>query len=585
MGGIAGILHTRTALEAAEIAMLGGTAQQIAPVAAVSVRPRSTVADDGNLLVAVAGHFDRAPDSGQSAADALMEGWRRRGRATLDQFEGAWVAVVLERRERRLNLLRDPFGVRRLFFSWKPDRIAFNTHIGPLLTLPWVSREIARENLAEYLSFRYVHAPRTLLRDVYSLPPGHHAVFDESGLRSEPWFKLQYAPPYHAFPDDEEAIRDLERRMNRAVAARASGRGRVGVFLSGGLDSSAITAVASRFGPVHTFTVGVADGEDDETPYAGRVATILRAEHHVVRVNADDFLDLLPEMVEACDVPLPDPAAIPQALLAKAAKEHVDVVLCGDGGDEVFGGRMVGLLSSQMRLSAWLRRLPSPGRRVAMAAFGDRRPELAEPGLPFGLARNIGGTIAFSQEERAKLMRDPGWLRPGIRRAVLEPFYREVVTDPVNEILHVYLRGRMAEDALVRTGAAASCVDMGVRAPLLDRDLVGFLAAQPGPWKVRASPTGSITKWPLRQLLRPILSRGLVNRPKRVLPGPWQRWFQGPLRPFLSERVAALREDPLRLWMPEAVQGLADGLDQPGADARLWVLILLDLWIRKLGAI
>ncbi|MDP2308094.1 MAG: asparagine synthase-related protein [Pseudomonadota bacterium] len=583
MGGIAGIFTIDGEPEQAETRALAGGAEFAGPGAFVSARPRSTLASNDRFVVAVAGHFDRAPVTGQSAADTLLDLWTRSGVGALAHLEGAWVAAVLERQSRRIHLLRDPFGIRRLYFAEQGGRIAFSTSPKPLLDLPWVSREIAREHLAEYLSFRYVHAPRTLLRDVRSLPAGHHLKFD-GRARMEPWFHLRYAPPYAAMPDDKPTLEEIERRLNRAVAARASGKERVGVFLSGGLDSSAITLFASRLGPVHTFTVGVQDADDDEVPYAGRVAHLLRAKHEVVRVDFEKFRGAYDSVIAASDEPITDPAVIPQFLLAQAAAQHVDVILAGDGGDEVFGGRMVGLLASQLRLSTWLGRMPAPARHAASRFFGGRRPEIDEPSVPFGLSRKIGGVHVFDAETRGALMRDPGWVRDGVRRMCLEPLYREVVSDPVNEILHVYLRGRMPEDALARTGTCAALAGIAIREPLLDRDLVAYCAGIPGPWKVRTGVGGATTKWPLREILRPVLSWGLVNRPKRVLPGPWGRWLGGPARGWLDERVATLREDPHRLFLPAAIDALVGEVDRTGTDARLWTLLFLDGWMREVGA-
>lgn len=585
MGGIAGIHSVNRSPEEGERRALAASAalEWAHGGAWLSARARSTLAQNDRFVVVVAGHFDRAPVTGQSSAETLLERWDRAGAGALAHLEGAWVAAVYERGSGRLHLLRDPFGIRRLYWTARDGRIAFATNPSALLDLPWVSREIARENLAEYLSFRYVHAPRTLLRDVSALPPGHHLVWD-GRARVEPWFRLPYAPPYAGLPEDRPTLAEIERRMNRAVAARASGKERVGVFLSGGLDSSAITLFASRLGPVHTFTVGVQDAEDDEVPYAGRVAHLLGARHQVVRVDFETFRGAFDDVVAAADAPVTDPAAIPQYLLAKAAASQVDVILAGDGGDEVFGGRMVGLLASQLRLSAWLGRMPAPARGVAARVFGERRPEIREPATPFGLARLIGGVHVFDGDARQALMRDPGWVRRGVRRMCLEPLYREVVSDPVNEILHAYLRGRMPEDALSRTGICASLANVAIREPLLDRDLVGYCAGIPGPWKVRTGVGGSTTKWPLREILRPSLSWGLVNRPKRVLPGPWGRWLAGPARTWFDERVASLREDPNRLFLPSAVDALVGGRERAGVDAQLWTLLFLDAWIRAVRA-
>ncbi len=591
MGGIAGLFHAGSAglqPEQAERDALFQGSSFTGDGAALVCQARSTIARSDRLTVLVAGHFDRAPVTGQSASEVLLDYWDRLGIDALGHFEGAFVAAVLDRTARdgpTLHLLRDAFGIRRLYWAQKGGRFAFASAVRPLLDLPWVSRELAREHLAEYLSFRYTHAPRTLLRDLSLLPAGHRLIHNASGTRVEPWFKLRYSPPFAPLPPDPPTLKELEQRLNRAVASRSSGKERVGVFLSGGLDSSAIALYASRLGPVHTFTVGMQDSEGDETPYAGRVANLLQTRHEVLRVTAIDFRDALDVVIGRSDQPPPDPAAMPQYLLARAARPHVDVILSGDGGDEVFGGRMVGVLAREMRISALLSRLP--GRSLLARAMRSR-PELGEPSAPFGLTRLIGGVHAFNRGSRAALLREPGWVREGVRRLALEPLYREVTSDPINEILHVYLRGRMAEDALPRAGAAASLAGIGLREPLLDRDLVSFLAAIPGQWKVRTHVGGAVTKWPLRELLRPILGRQLVQRPKRVLPGPWRRWLTDG-QPFIAERIAALREDRYRLFLPGAIDTLLQSLDhganrddQRGAEGQLWTLLLLDAWMRDL---
>ena len=186
-------------------------------------RPRSTRAEDDDLVVMVSGHFNRAPSAGQSAADVILEGWRAQGAGVLSRVEGEWLVVVYEKATRRLHLARDPFGVRRCFWAAHGDRVAFATTLDSLLALPGISRELARENLAEFLSFRYVHAPRTLLRDVRALPPGSVLMVEPDGApRVEAWHRLKYAPPNSPQPADEETLSEIERRLFRAVAARAS---------------------------------------------------------------------------------------------------------------------------------------------------------------------------------------------------------------------------------------------------------------------------------------------------------------------------------------------------------------------------
>jgi asparagine synthase (glutamine-hydrolysing) len=224
-------------------------------------------------------------------------------------------------------------------------------------------------------------------------------------------------------------------------------------------------------------------------------------------------------------------------------------------------------------------------RSPLTSALSGHRPELRESGVPFGLARLVGGAHIFDRASRTQLLRDPGWVRPGIRRMSLEPLYREVTSDPINEILHVYLRGRMAEDSLPRAGAATGLAGVGLREPLLDRDLVSWCARLPGHWKVRRKPLeGAISKWPLREILRPILGRALVGRPKRVLPGPWRAWLGEAAADFHRERVAQLKEDRFKLFLPGALDGLFGSLDQPGTESKIWTLFFLDAWLRSVGA-
>lgn len=583
MGGIAGVLRFDGTVDEAEVRAMGEEPAARLPGAALFVRARSTYAQNERFAVAVSGHFDRAPASGQSAAETLLDTWARQGPEALTSVEGAFVAAIVDRRTGELHLVRDPFGIRRLYFARQGPRFAFATRLARLLELPWVSREIARENVSEYLSFRYVHAPRTLMRDIQALPAGHHLRFD-GAVDVHPWFKLRYAPPYAPLPDDASTLAELERRLNRAVAGRASGKERIGVFLSGGLDSSALTMLASKLGPVYTFTVGVTEGDGDETPYAGRVASILRTHHEVLRVDLTQFRDALDTVVAGSDAPVSDPGAIPQYLLARAAAGQVDVILAGDGGDEIFGGRMAAAMATEFRVSGSVARLP-PGLRGLAAGALKGRPELAETSVPFGLARLIGGAHVFDRASRTQLLRDPGWVRPGIRRMCLEPLYREVTSDPINELLHVALRGRMAEDVLPRSGAATALAGVALREPLLDRDLVSWCARIPGHWKVRRQPLqGGVAKWPLRQLLKPVLGRSLVNRPKRVMPGPWRAWLGESAAEFHRERVEMLKEDKFNLFLPGSVDTLVRSLAQPRVEGRIWALFFLDAWLRKVGA-
>lgn len=608
MGGLAGIIHYRG--EPPDLSLLQRMSARLAhrgpdaegrfaegPVALAHrsrvvspTRARQPLVTDDLVLLLDGWVFDpedvarAAGRRGELKSDteALLAAWQRWTFELMDHLEGAFAAALYNRRSQTLTLFRDRLGTAPLFYAHDGPRFAFASELPALLEVPWVGRTLAREHLAEYLSFRLVHAPRTLVRGVHQVEPAHWLRLTESGVQTRRYWRPDYAAPGTARPKEAEIIPRLQEAVDHAVRRRLRGVDEPGLFLSGGLGSTVIAASARRLDrPMPTFTVAYDDDPTPEAPFAGRVARLLGLEHHDIPVGSATLAELFPRTIQALGHPLGNPASLVQLALATYAREHVRVSLSGDGAGELFGGGMLVGLARQVRRAQRFARLPGPVRKQATRALSlSRRGRLAStPPDQWGLAAGVGGADHLSEAERKSLLDDPGLVRPEVRAEVLSPFYEGLDTDPINAMLHAYLRSSLADGSLVRADRTAAAAGLDVRFPLLDWEVVGLAASLPGSFKVRRGASVH-TRWPLQAMLSGVLPRTLVDRPRRGMPTPLEGWLAGPGRLFLESRCARLRTNRLGLWKVASVEELRQSTARHrGTGMKLWTLFILESWL------
>ncbi|MFT5459765.1 MAG: asparagine synthase (glutamine-hydrolyzing) [Myxococcota bacterium] len=531
---------------------------------------------DHEALARAAGHHGGCTD-----AEAVAHAWERWGPSALERIDGEFAIALWERDAQVLWLARDRLGVRPLYWAQQGARIAFASELPALTTLPWVSRAPDLDRLAEFLSFTVIHAPRTLVRDVSQVEPAAYVRVDASSVAARQYWRVPYAPPGTPRPRDAQIVRSLQAAVDAAVRRRVPRDVPTGLYLSGGLGSTAIAAAGRDHGlELPTFHVSVADDPHPEAAFAGRVARLLGLDHHETVVGTSDLAGAFQEVVTALGHPDGNPSALLQLALARAARKHVRIALSGDGGEELFGGRMLDSLSAVARVAGSLSKMPAPARRL-LSRLGSRRvTAMTTADTSWVLDLGLGGRELFTTDERTKLLRDPTLTRPRVRQEVLAPLYEGLNTDPINMILHGYLRSLLCDGSLVRADRTAAIAGLDTRFPLLDRGVVERAASLPGSAKVRRVAGSLHTRWPLRALVSGVLPRGLANRPKRGLAAPLDRWLSGPGRLFFEERYQRLLRDPHGLWHKEPLADLRRriGSDR-GAGARLWSLFLLDAWL------
>jgi asparagine synthase (glutamine-hydrolysing) len=501
-------------------------------------------------------------------------------------------AIALwDRQRRRLFLARDRLGEKPLYYGWLGGVLVFGSELKALAAHPMWSGEIDRTALALYLRHAYVPAPFSAYREVRKLPPGHFLVIEAGGQPAAPtayWAapaRFAAVEPFAGTAD--EAAERLAELVRRSVGLRMLADVPVGMFLSGGIDSSTVAAAmqAQAAGRVHTYSIGFAEQRYDESAHAAAVARALGTEHTELRVGDAECRAVVPRLAAIYDEPFADASQIPTLVLSELTRRHVTVALSGDGGDELFGGY------PRYRLAArrWQRHaaLPAPLRRAARAFVDVGGPQaltraLGRPGRK--LARAIEDLGAASPERlyrnMVSLWRDADGLT---RRPPASPFDGGLALPdgcgPEQRLMFLDALTYLPDDLLVKVDRASMAASLEARAPLLDHKIVEFAWSLPGSICFH----DGAGKWPLRQVLYQAVPRALVDRPKQGFEPPLGDWLRGPLRDWAEA-----------LLSPRALA--ADGLVEPGpVRARwrehlsgrrnrayaLWVILMLQAWRAK----
>jgi len=524
--------------------------------------------------------------------EVLLHMYLRDGPSFVERLRGMFAVALWDRRERRLLLARDRFGIKPLYYSVDGEGLSFASELKALLALPSFPREVDRDALDSYLAFNSIPAPLTIFSAARKLAPGHLLLCEPSaGVRITRFARPTPASVNDVRPESATALAaELRERLRDSVSAHLLADVPVGVLLSGGVDSSVLTALASECSsePVSTFSIGFRERSFNELELARAVAKRYGTRHHELVVTPQ-ISELLPRLVATFDEPFADSSAVPTYLVSELAAEHVKVVLSGEGGDELFGGYetyAADLLALRFgptaaRLGPLVERLPSSSARVS---FDYRAKRFVRAAALPPLERHHGWKEIFTSRQRASLLRDE-WQDPafdplwGWRERFAETNGAPLLARLQDVDLGIY----MADDLLVKTDRMSMVHSLEARVPFLDPVVSDLALALPTRLKVR----GLSKKRLLRQAAAPLIPAELLKARKRGFSIPAAAWLRGELQPLARELLGPERMRAQGFFEASAVSQLLDDhvARRQDLSRQLWGLMCFSLWVEQTGRV
>jgi len=518
-----------------------------------------------------------------SDTEVLLRAWQHWGEDVVERLRGMFAFAIWDARRGMLFIARDRFGEKPLFLLEDGGDLYFASEIKALLELPRPRPEVNLTAVWDYLAYRYVPGPRTLLRGIRKLAPGTCATWRAGKLTERRYWS---APDRRASAavkgSDTDAVAEFGHRLDTAVRMQMVSDVPFGAFLSGGLDSSTIVALMTRHNrKVKTFSVGFAEGAYSELGYARTVARHFGTDHHELEADSKHVMEHLPRLVAFRDAPVTEPSDIPIYMLAKEAGRTVKMVLTGEGSDEVLGGypkhvyeRFVG---GYQHIPAFVRH-GLIGPLTQSLPYGFRRAKTAVANFniehwPERYARWFGA-LSNAERERLTRLRVNGHEVPG-----RPPFDSDPANSTLRRILYCDQTSWLPDNLLERGDRMTMAASIESRVPFLDHELAGYVSSLPDRCRVN----GLETKWILRRAGRDLIPKAILERPKVGFRVPVNEWFRGPLKEHLREHLLGADSRTRAYYEPRAlektVQEHVDG--RQNHEKLLWSLLNLEIWHRQ----
>jgi asparagine synthase (glutamine-hydrolysing) len=528
----------------------------------------------------------------KSDTETIVHLYEEYGRDCVNHLRGMFAFAIWDRAQRCLFIARDRLGIKPLYYRYQDKTLLFGSEIKAILAYPEVKPEFNRGTTAEYLAFGYIAGAESMYAGIRKLLPGHVLTLDESGqLTTSSYWDLDVKADDGSRPR-EHYVRCYREQLEECVTSHLMSDVPLGVFLSGGLDSSAIAALTTKIRKesIETFSVGYGEEAYSELPYARTIADLLKSRHHEVHLGRDEFFQSLPRLIWHEDEPIAWPSSVALYFVARLAKERVTVVLTGEGSDETLGGYTRypwTLLNSRVDgvyrkvTPAFLRNiLRSAMEACPISAASRRKLEhtfLMRDGASWPAFYFDNFYSAFSAAEQDEL------LTPEARQVAGDPYagsmsyWNHSSGDLLHRLLYTDIKTYLVE-LLMKQDQMSMAASVESRVPFLDHRLVEFTASIPAKYSTQ----GMAGKFILKAAVKDLLPHSIVYRQKMGFPTPWAYWLAGPCQASLQRLLTEPRTLERGLFRLEAVQRLfaehAAGRRDHGN--RIWRLLNLELWFR-----
>lgn len=517
----------------------------------------------------------------QSDTETILYAYSQWGAELPTHLDGMFALAIFDQHQQTLFLCRDRTGKKPLFYYQDATQFVFASEIKSLLEHPaLMSRRINKQAIGYFVHLGYVPGEHTIFDNIYKFPAGSWALLDKSQpIKIQRYWRIENEIPDERLADPVQAKIKLKESLERAVQKRLISDVPLGAFLSGGTDSSLVTAIATRnvSSPLKTFTIGFDEAKFDESKYAKAVALHLKTDHHEFRLSEKHAVDLLNTYLTHFDEPFADTSAIPTMLVSRLAKKEVTVCLTGDGGDELFQG--YGAYTWADRLSSWPWQVARKPLHWILTHSGENR--LERVGLLLGNESGNRYSHIFSQEHYffsqhesfQLLLRD----NDEAERFIYDSNAINLTAGEQHALFdfNYYL----CDDLLVKVDRASMYYALECRCPLLDREVVALSASI----AVSLKKQSGVSKWLLKELLADYLPHDLVYRPKWGFSVPLARWLKNDLHYLIDDFLNDTVIDELGLFNKAYVNELKSDFlaGKIFLFNRLWVIIIIHKWIKE----
>ncbi len=523
--------------------------------------------------------------------ETIVHLYEEEGERCVERLRGMFGLAIWDSRDRSLTLARDRVGKKPVHYSLSNGAFVFGSEIKSLLRHPAVKREINLDAISDYLTFGYVPDPLTAFKGVYKLPPGYTLTYKDGRIRMRRYWNFNYNGDSHieTFANENAYVERLRELLAESVRVRLESEVPLGAFLSGGIDSSVVVALMARemSQPVKTFSIGFSEADFDELEHARVTARTLGTDHHEFVVTPD-VCDLAEEIIWHHDEPFADVSSIPTYIVSKMAREHVTVVLSGDGGDEVFGGyqryaidrgrEKFELIPSFIRRQVLLRL----SRAMPRGAYGKRF--LSANSRDAG-PRYVDSISYFDAEAKRELLSKS--LLAELNGYRSESVFETIFTEPqssarIDRLLYLDGKTYLPGDILVKVDRMSMANSIETRAPFLDHHLIEFAQTIPGSLKLRRARSRWEAKHILKRAVTGLIPDEIIYRPKQGFDVPIKYWLNHELGEMLIDLLTSARAKQRGYFNQKTVAGLLQEHRRGLRDnaRHLWALLMFEIWHR-----
>ncbi|MCK4789496.1 MAG: asparagine synthase (glutamine-hydrolyzing) [Desulfobacteraceae bacterium] len=529
-------------------------------------------------------------------SEVIIHAYEQWGTSCLERFNGMFAFGLWDVRRRRMFLARDRLGIKPLYYFRDANSFIFASELKAILQIEDVPRELNRQSLSDYFSWKYIPAPKTIFKNIEKLLPGHFLMLTENGLNCQRYWDIRDSSSEIHTASQEQYHEQICESLSSSVNSRLISDVPLGVFLSGGFDSSSITAMTSQLSskPIPTFTIGFDSHEyTSEFKYANIMSEAYSTEHHERILNTDKLVDLLDSLVWFADEPFADSSMIPTYLVSQLAKENVTVALSGDGADECFGGyprkymfakryskylRIPRFLStilekcSAMFLGSAISVMPETDRKRRFLKLNDM---LKVDGLMRVLCLNhIMDTDLKKRVLHREIQQDISLLPVGLPAQC-----QRSCGNLLGDLLILDIENYLANDILTKMDRMSMANSLEVRVPFLDHNLVELAVSIPANMKIHAK----TTKYILKGALHDILPGEILNRKKQGFGIPLRFWMKENLMEYTKEVLLDPVVERRHIFNHKTLEHLlaANSKAKMGYSKELWSILVLELWCRN----